>query len=208
MRWADTDLTKIGKICASMNPGRSVSLSWCVFALVVTLSGVGQASAEEAGIRVLIDIGEKSLSVLQGDVVRRTYNNISIGRAGSTSDKKRRDGKTPLGEFHITRITTDTPFHRFFGLDYPGLERAERARADGTISQTRYAEIRRAIQTKQVPPQDTVLGGYIGIHGIGKGNIAIHEDFNWTYGCIALTNAQIDDLSKWVRIGTKVTIRR
>lgn len=191
-----------------MNPGMSVSLFWCVFTLVVTLSGARQALGEEAGIRVLIDLGEKRLFVLQGDIVRRTYNNISIGRAGSTSEKKRRDGKTPLGKFRIVRVTTDTPFHRFFGLDYPNLERAERARVDGTINEIGYAAIRKAIQAKQIPPQDTVLGGYIGIHGVGKGNIAVHRDFNWTEGCIALTNAQIDDLSKWVHIGTKVTIRR
>lgn len=184
-----------------------VSLFWCCVALVLTLSGAREALAEDTDTRVLIDIGDRSLSVLQGDSVKRTYRNISIGRGGSTSEKKQRDGKTPLGEFHIVRITSDTPFHRFFGIDYPDLERAERARLAGTISQARYNAISSAIRAKQVPPQGTVLGGYIGIHGIGKGNVAVHEDFNWTYGCIALTNAQIDDLSNWVRIGTKVLIR-
>jgi len=184
-----------------------VNLFWCCVALVLTLSGAGEALAEDTDTRVLIDIGDRSLSVLRGDSVKRTYRNISIGRGGSTSEKKQHDGKTPLGEFHIVRITSDTPFHRFFGIDYPNLERAERARLAGTISQARYNVISSAIRAKQVPPQDTVLGGYIGIHGIGKGNVAVHEDFNWTYGCIALTNAQIDDLSNWVRIGTKVLIR-
>jgi hypothetical protein len=172
------------------------------------LSGARGTPAGEADAWILIDTGKMSLSVLQGDIVKRVYRSISIGRAGATTDKRQHDGKTPLGEFHIVRITTDTPFHRFFGLDYPSLEHARRARQAGTISQTRYAAIRRAIQAKQVPPQDTALGGYIGIHGIGKGSVAVHEDFNWTYGCIALTNAQIDDLSNWVRIGTKVIIRR
>ena len=185
-----------------------VCLFWYMIALVATFSGTRGALAGEGDTWILIDTGKVSLSVLQGNIVKQTYKNISIGRGGTSSERERHDGKTPLGEFHIVRITSDTPFHRFFALDYPNLERAERARQAGTISQTQYAAIRQAIQTKQVPPQETSLGGYIGIHGIGEGNVAIHEDFNWTNGCIALTNAQIDDLSNWVRIGTKVVIRR
>jgi len=198
----------IRKMCTLVNAGIPASLFWCVVALVLTLSGARDVVAGESDTWVLIDIGKMKLSVLQGDVVRRTYRNISIGRGGSTAEKKQHDGKTPLGKFHIVRMTTDTPFHRFFGLDYPDLERAERARQTGIINQTRYAAIRQTIQTRQVPPQETALGGYIGIHGIGEGSGVIHEDFNWTKGCIALTNAQIDDLSNWLRIGTKVVIRR
>jgi murein L,D-transpeptidase YafK len=185
-----------------------VHLLWRIVVLLLMHSGTGLAFADEYDTWVLIDTGTMTLSVLQGDAVKRVYRNISIGRGGITSEKKQRDGKTPLGEFHIVRMTTDTPFHRFFGLDYPNLERAERARQAGTISQTQYAAIRQAIKTNRVPPQDTALGGYIGIHGIGEGDVAIHEEFNWTYGCIALTNAQIDDLSNWVHMGTKVIIRR
>ena len=58
-----------------------------------------------------------------------------------------------------------------------------------------------------MPPQQTALGGHIGIHGIGAGDPRIHEDFNWTSGCIALTNAQIDDLAGWVRLGMRVVVR-
>ena len=185
-----------------------VHLLWRIVVLLLMHSDTGVAFAEGYDAWVLIDTGAMTLSVLQGNAVKRVYRNISIGRGGITPEKKRHDGKTPLGEFHIVRMTTDTPFHRFFGLDYPNLERAERARQAGTINQTQYAAIRQAIKTNQVPPQNTALGGYIGIHGIGEGDVAIHEDFNWTYGCIALTNAQIDDLSNWVHMGTKVIIRR
>ncbi len=67
--------------------------------------------------------------------------------------------------------------------------------------------ILRAFQEQAIPPQETPLGGYIGIHGIGRGDPAIHQKFNWTQGCIALTNRQIDDLSKWVHVGMRVVIR-
>lgn len=59
----------------------------------------------------------------------------------------------------------------------------------------------------KTPPQNTQLGGHIGIHGIGQGNPAIHNNYNWTNGCIALTNKQIDQLSQWVKTGTVVNIR-
>ena len=57
------------------------------------------------------------------------------------------------------------------------------------------------------PPQDTALGGYIGIHGVGAGDPAVHEDFNWTEGCVALTDAQIDALLRHITVGTAVEIR-
>jgi hypothetical protein len=67
--------------------------------------------------------------------------------------------------------------------------------------------VRRALRTNSVPPQNTPLGGFIGIHGIGIGDPKIHALFNWTEGCIALTNEQVDELAQWVHVGTPVTIR-
>ena len=61
--------------------------------------------------------------------------------------------------------------------------------------------------TGDIPPQVTPLGGYLGIHGVGEGDPGIHADFNWTHGCIALTNQQIDDLAGWIRIGMRVVVR-
>ena len=59
----------------------------------------------------------------------------------------------------------------------------------------------------KTPPQDTPLGGQIGIHGIGNGDQDIHHNYNWTNGCIALTNEQIDQLGKWIKPGVLVNIR-
>ncbi|MCP5245074.1 MAG: L,D-transpeptidase, partial [Burkholderiales bacterium] len=47
----------------------------------------------------------------------------------------------------------------------------------------------------------------IGIHGIGRGDPEIHDQFHWTNGCIALTNEQIDQLGKWLKPGVMVKIR-
>jgi hypothetical protein len=148
-----------------------------------------------------------TLTVMEGDQVRRTYANISIGRGGTIRDKRRNDDKTPLGEFHIARIAVDTPFHRFYGFDYPTLDQARSALQAGVIDQHQYAQIRTALRANGIPPQSTPLGGFIGIHGVGAGDVRIHGDFNWTNGCIALTNEQIDDLAQWIGIGTRVVIR-
>jgi murein L,D-transpeptidase YafK len=163
--------------------------------------------AQDRHTWILIDTRHMTLSVLQGDKVKRTYDNISLGRAGATPDKRRHDEKTPLGRFHISRIATKTSFHRFFGIDYPSLERAERALKEGIITGQQYVQIRDAFRSRKPPPQNTPLGGYIGIHGLGAGDARIHEDFNWTNGCIALTNEQIDDLAKWIHLGMPVVIR-
>lgn len=51
-----------------------------------------------------------------------------------------------------------------------------------------------------------MIGGQIGIHGLGAGDKEIHKVFNWTHGCIALTNEQIDQLTRWVGKGTVVKV--
>lgn len=165
------------------------------------------ATAQGDETWILVDTAEQRLSVMQGGKVRRTYENISIGRSGTTPDKRRFDAKTPLGEFHIGRIATDSRFHRFFGFDYPSLEQAGRALEEGVIDGRQYLRIRDALRRSKMPPQRTQLGGFIGIHGVGAGDPQIHEDFNWTSGCIALTNEQVDDLAAWVRLGMRVVVR-
>ena len=180
--------------------------------LIVILSFVLAAGGRSAVAQgndswILVDTRKMTLSVLEGDTVQRTYKKMAIGRAGTTTDKKQGDDKTPLGEFHLVRIAPKTPFHRFFGLDYPTVGHAERALQAGTIGQEHYAAIRQAFQAGDIPPQETPLGGYLGIHGVGKGDPAIHANFNWTHGCIGLTNRQIDDLSNRIHIGMRVVVR-
>jgi len=93
------------------------------------------------------------------------------------------------------------------GLTYPDQPTADRALQDGRISEAQWQDIRRAHEAGKTPSQHTPLGGYIGIHGLGRGDMDVHQQYNWTNGCVALTNKQIDQLLKWVRIGTPVEIR-
>jgi len=171
--------------------------------LLVTPAAVVNA----AEVRVVIDTDSDTLQVLRGDKVIRTYENIAIGRYGKTYFKIRGDNKTPLGKFRIGWTNKKTRYHRFLGLTYPDLPAADRALVDGRINESDWQSIRRATEAGKVPSQGTPLGGMIGIHGIGTGDREIHDEFNWTNGCVALTNEEIDELLQWVKIGTPVEIR-
>ena len=163
------------------------------------------ASANEIWIDV--NTTEHTLTVMQGDKVQQTFEKIAIGRFGTTWYKITKDDKTPLGDFRIGWINEQSRYHRFFGLDYPNRETAQRALEENLISEETWLSILKATNQERTPPQNTVLGGYIGIHGIGRGDPEIHDQFHWTNGCIALTNEQIDQLGKWLKPGVMVKIR-
>jgi murein L,D-transpeptidase YafK len=158
-------------------------------------------------IRILIDTKALTLKVMQGDQEKVTFSDIAIGRYGADSDRQKGDNQTPLGDFTIDWITDETSYHRFFGFRYPSREYAERAFKAGHLDKKTWNRIRRELAAGRLPPQDTILGGYLGIHGIGGGDEKVHEQYNWTNGCVALTNEQIDRLTDWIRVGTPVEIR-
>ena len=192
-------------VCMRMSKQRSL-VSACILAgLLVLLPALFEAVAGD--VHIVIDTGKRTLQVLQGERVIATFNDIAIGRYGKTYFKMRGDNKTPLGNFRIGWIGKESRYHRFLGLTYPDMDAADRALVDGRIDEAQWQEIRRAVQAGKTPPQHTPLGGYIGIHGVGSGDLEVHREYNWTNGCVALTNEQIDRLSSLVRIGMPVEIR-
>lgn len=164
-------------------------------------------AAAEDSPWILVDTSERTLYVMAADNVLDTYPAISLGRRGAAETRRTGDGITPLGSFRIAWIKLSSRFYRFFGLDYPNEEHVERALQRKLIDFDIYYQIRQALSLGQVPPQDTPLGGYIGIHGIGAGDERVHQISNWTEGCVALTNPQIDQLAQWINVGTQVVIR-
>ncbi|MGD2138024.1 MAG: L,D-transpeptidase [Gammaproteobacteria bacterium] len=182
------------------------TISFHLVAGCLVLLLAGSALAEEA-VRVLVDTGKSTLTVLRGDTVLATFEDVAIGRYGKTYFKRQGDNKTPLGKFRIGWIKEDSRYYRFLGLDYPDLESANRALVDGRISEPQWQAIRVAVQAGKTPPQNTPLGGFIGIHGVGAGDPEVHAQYNWTNGCVALTNEQLDRLLRWVGVGTQVEIR-
>ena len=182
------------------------SLLYLITLLIVGSAHAAGTNSRDGEIWLQVDTDKQVLKVMQGREVIRTYEDIAIGRGGPTRNKRRQDGTTPLGEFRISRINNDSHFHRFFGFDYPRLDHAERALKKGLLEADDYLAIRDAIRAGRVPPQNTPLGGHLGIHGVGAGDLEVHRDFNWTNGCIAVTNREIDELAQWLDLGVRVVV--
>lgn len=178
-----------------------------IILLWTALCGALQAEPQSNEQRwIWIDTQNNTLRVMEGEQAVETFLNVSVGRNGTAYVRERGDGKTPLGTYHLRWINRDSRYHIFLGLDYPNDQQAEVAWRNAVIDFDTYYDIRRALVKGRVPPQDTPLGGYIGIHGTGDTSERLHKYVNWTQGCVALTNQQIEKLSDLVRIGAKVII--
>jgi murein L,D-transpeptidase YafK len=161
----------------------------------------------DSDVWLLVDTGARKIEVKKGEHTLETLNEIAIGRGGAGLKNHRGDNITPFGNYRIGWVGERSNFRRFFGLTYPSVKDAEIALQRGIIDRLTYARIITAHQFHQIPPQNTPLGGQIGIHGLGRADARIHKSFDWTHGCIALTNTQIDHLSQLVDTGTVVKIK-
>jgi len=142
----------------------------------------------------------RRLDLYSDDVVVRSYR---IGLGTNPVDDKRveGDGCTPEGEFYIFTKNEKSAYYLSLGLSYPNAEDAERGLREQIITRAEYRAIRKAIVQKKAPPQRTRLGGLIYIHGNGSRT-------DWTLGCVALENEDMDELFKAVAVGTPVVIRQ
>ena len=165
------------------------------------------AAVADDDVWLLVDTTALKIEVKKGEKTLETINDIAIGRGGAGSKRYRGDNVTPFGSYRIGWVGEQSSFRKFFGLTYPSPEDAEKALMEGVINKGTYNSIVTAHRNHQVPPQNTPLGGRIGIHGLGRADEKIHKSMNWTHGCIALTNGQIDRLSQWLDKGTVVKIK-
>lgn len=156
---------------------------------------------------VLIDNRQSNLTVYRGNVELARFAPIRFGRGGADLQRVMGDRTTPLGEFHVNRFNYDSKFDIFIGLDYPTPLHARLALESGVYTEYDYDSYFDYYRRHHSPPQDTVLGGYIGIHGVGEGDMNIHRNLNWTDGCVAVTNQEIEQLASLIGVGTRVVIR-
>ncbi|RAR61422.1 L,D-transpeptidase-like protein [Onishia taeanensis] len=156
---------------------------------------------------LLIDQSSSSLRIYRGEQMLERFAPVSVGRGGVKRLRHQGDSSTPSGVFHINRVKFDSDFHIFLGIDFPTAEHAREAWEAGMMTAREYGDFMSDLRRTGEPPQNTVLGGYIGIHGLGEADPEIHRRFNWTQGCVAVTNSQIDHLADMVTIGTRVVIR-
>ncbi len=133
--------------------------------------------------RIVIEKGRRTMAVYRDNMIVKRYD-IGLGFAPEGDKIRQGDGKTPEGIYHINRRNGESRFHLSLGIDYPRAEDRAEARALG------------------VDP-----GGDIFIHGQPNSvadNMMIPGD--WTEGCIAITNPEMDELFRHTPIGTVVEI--
>jgi murein L,D-transpeptidase YafK len=157
-----------------------------VFALVL---GCSASSVEARGDfidRVVIDKSSRTMSLLAGDDVYRTYF-VALGGAPEGPKLEEGDQRTPEGVYAISARQPRSSFYRGLVISYPNARDVEQAKARG------------------VDP-----GGEIMIHGLRNEYAWMgerHRRTDWTEGCIAVTNEEIDEIWQLVDIGTPVEIR-
>ena len=156
---------------------------------------------------VLIDSNAETLTVYRRDLPPVVFQNIAFGAAGVKQKLRSGDDVTPRGKYTVGWIQRRSKFATFIGLTYPSIADAQRGYQRGLITYATLEKIKSSHEQGEVPPQNTPLGGFIGIHGVGRGSLEIHRLVNWTAGCIALENGQIEELSRLVNPGTQVEIR-
>lgn len=158
--------------------------------------------------RLVVKKGEYALTLYDGEMPLKTYP-IALGFAPRGDKELEGDGRTPEGEFYVCQ-KVEHPVQRYLGtrwlrLSYPMPDDAERGLAQGLITPHEYEAIIGAAAAKGIPPQKTRLGGGIGIHGGGylrNGEIVR----NWTLGCIALFDADIEEFYDLIPLGTPVVV--
>ncbi|MFH0343888.1 MAG: murein L,D-transpeptidase family protein [Chromatiales bacterium] len=151
---------------------------------------------------------ERMLLLKRGVKIEKVFR-MASGRGGPGDKHYRGDHRTPVGTYRVVKIKPSSRFHTFLQLNYPNVKDAFYGLRGRMLSEYDFDRIVSAQKYHEIPPQDTALGGAIGIHGIGAFSpqkFDIHQNTNWTEGCIALTNEQIDTLRKYVGVGTKVVI--
>lgn len=137
--------------------------------------------------RVIVLKGERRLVLMKGERVLKVYD-VALGRYPKGSKVQQGDAKTPEGTYTIDyRLDSDrSKFYRALHISYPNAEDVARAQAMG------------------VDP-----GGQIMIHGLPLDWTARqlgHPRIDWTQGCIAVTNREIDEIWQMVSDGTTIEI--
>jgi murein L,D-transpeptidase YafK len=147
----------------------------------VALPSIASAQSVDT---ILIDKSDRTLALLlRGTVVKR-YKSIKLGDAPVGHKRFEGDERTPEGAYRISGRNPGSKFHRSLRISYPNA--ADRAYA---------ARLGRS------------PGGDIFIHGQPNRSPVERLTWDWTDGCVALSNAEIEEVWRLVRDGTRVTIR-
>ena len=131
---------------------------------------------------IVVNKGERKMHLVHNGRALQSYD-IELGFEPVGDKKIEGDGKTPEGTYFIDRRNPNSKFHLSLGISYPNAEDIAEARA-----------------LAQSP------GGDIFIHGQQNPFKRGRGDDDWTWGCISVTNREMEDVFAMVRTGTPITI--
>jgi len=149
-------------------------------------AAAGSSRASPVADRVLVIKSERRLYLLDGGKVFRAYD-VALGFNPIGHKIHEGDGRTPEGVYTLGEALPESRFYRALPISYPSPEDKERARARGLAP-----------------------GGRIMIHGLPPSGARMgrrHLYLDWTDGCVAVTNPEIDEIVAAVRPGTPIEIR-
>jgi len=136
--------------------------------------------------KIVVTKHERKLELISNNQVIKSYE-ISLGRVPKGHKEYEGDKKTPEGLYFINDKNPNSGYHKNLGISYPNEKDIKHAKSIGKNP-----------------------GGLIKIHGIKNGfgwTGRFHLLFDWTSGCIALTNKEIDELYENIKIGTPIEIK-
>jgi murein L,D-transpeptidase YafK len=136
--------------------------------------------------RIVVEKSTRTMTLMRDGIVLKTYK-VALSREPVGAKEREGDHKVPEGEYVIDSKNPHSRFHLALHISYPNAVDKERARKLG------------------VRP-----GGNIEIHGLDSKYAwvgSLQRRVDWTDGCIAVTNSEIEEIWPLVAVGTPVEIR-
>jgi murein L,D-transpeptidase YafK len=161
---------------------RVIALAWMAAGVASPLAPQTSSKVD----RIVVEKSKRTLTLMDGAKILKTYK-VALGGQPVGAKDRQGDHKTPEGNYSVDAKNPHSQFHKALHISYPNQADRANARKLGVSS-----------------------GGDVEIHGLGAkwGWIgAKHLLTDWTDGCIAVTNEEIDEIYPLVRIGTTVEIR-
>ena len=138
---------------------------------------------------LVVDKPSRTIAVYHHGAREKLYS-VVLGRAPGRKLYEG-DRRTPSGIYRVKNKRSHWRFHRFLDIDYPN-------RDD-------LALYRASLAAGKIPKRKGP-GGLLGIHGSDDEKLT-RVGLNWTYGCVALANEDIEEIYRTVPEGTLVVIR-
>jgi murein L,D-transpeptidase YafK len=166
--------------------GRRVGRLLPLFVLLSTVASA-DSKVEPKVDRVVVLKTKHELVLLRGDHVVRSYR-VALGRGGLEPKRRQGDGRTPEGLYRIDHRNPASKYHLALHISYPESSDKQRAQRLGV-------DPGGDIMIHGLPPEYSWVGGK-------------HLLSDWTEGCIAVTDSEIEEIWKLVPDGTPVEVRK